>query len=289
MQIAAFERHGTEGIGIVVPDGIVDLSPRLPGAATIIEVITCWSEYHSLFASAARSPADFALADIRLLAPVPRPGKILAIGLNYADHVRETGLPMPKAQIWFSKHGNGINAPFGSIEKPPVSDALDYEAELVAIIGKRCRNVPKAHAKEVIFGYCVGNDVSVRDWQLRSPQWMIGKSFDSHAPIGPWITTADQFQPEGQKITASVNGELRQRSTLDQLIFDCADQIAELSQAMTLEPGDLIFTGTPGGVGMGFQPPRYLAVGDVVRVEIEGLGAIENHVVAGSGATMISR
>jgi 2-keto-4-pentenoate hydratase/2-oxohepta-3-ene-1,7-dioic acid hydratase in catechol pathway len=176
------------------------------------------------------------------------------------------------------------NGPFDAIEFPAVSQDLDYEAELVVVIGKRCRNVPQARVAEAIFGYCVGNDVSVRDWQKRTPQWTIGKSFDTHAPFGPWITTADEVNTSSLGIRSFVNGEQRQSSNTSQMLFDCAAQIEHLSQAMTLEPGDLIYTGTPAGVGMAHNPPVYLKPGDVVRVEIDGLGAIENRVEPASGA-----
>ncbi|MEJ2459569.1 MAG: fumarylacetoacetate hydrolase family protein [Novosphingobium sp.] len=177
--------------------------------------------------------------------------------------------------------------PYDPIELPVVSDDLDYEAELVMVIGRRARNVPQSRAHEVIFGYCAGNDVSVRDWQLRVSQWTIGKSFETHAPFGPWITTADEADGSDLDIRCLVNGEVRQSSNTKHLLFDCHAQVAFLSKVMTLEPGDVIFTGTPGGVGMGSQPPAYLEADDRVRVEIDKLGHIENRVVRGSQETTI--
>ena len=232
-------------------------------------------------------PADRRISEVSICAPILRPGKILAIGLNYLDHIEETGAQRPAHPTFFAKMPTAVNGPFDPIEYPAVSSQLDYEAELVVVIGKRCRNVPRDRAREVIFGYCAGNDVSVRDWQKRTPQWTIGKSFDTHAPFGPWITTVDEIDAHDLGIRSFVNGEPRQNSNTGQMLFDCEAQIAHLSQAMTLEPGDLIFTGTPAGVGMARQPPVYLEPGDVVRIEIDGIGAIENRVRAASGETRI--
>lgn len=223
--------------------------------------------------------------NLRLMAPIPRPGKVLAIGLNYLDHVQERIIgevrSVPEHQVWFTKLGNAINGPFDPIVLPEVSDKTDYEGELVAVIGQRCKNVPAERAHEVVFGYCVGNDVSVRDWQKRTSQWMLGKSFDTHAPFGPWITTVDEVgDPHALELNCWVNGELRQTSNTRLMIHNVWAQIALLSQAMTLEPGDVIFTGTCSGVGAAFDPPKFLRAGDRVRVEIGHLGAIEALCVA---------
>jgi 2-keto-4-pentenoate hydratase/2-oxohepta-3-ene-1,7-dioic acid hydratase in catechol pathway len=230
------------------------------------------------------------LADVRLLAPVPRPGKTLAIGLNYLDHVKESivgeSRTVPEHQVWFTKLANAINGPFDNILLPSVSGMTDYEAELVAVIGRRCKHVKPEHAADVVFGYAVGNDVSVRDWQKRTSQWTLGKSFDTHAPFGPWITTADELNgdPHGLDMRCWVNGEQRQSSNTRLMIHNVWQQIALISQAMTLEPGDVIFTGTCSGVGAGFEPPRFLRAGDVVRIEIERLGAIEARCVSEPGS-----
>jgi len=218
----------------------------------------------------------FALKQVRLKAPVPHPQKILAIGLNYADHIAESGVPKPDRQIWFSKLPNAVNGPYDPIQIPKASTSVDYEAEFVVIIGKRCRHVAKEDAAGVIFGYCAGNDVSVRDWQFHTTQWILGKSFDTHAPFGPWIVTPDEAgDPHALGIRCLVNGALRQNSNTCNLVFNVFDQIALLSEAMTLEPGDVIFTGTPGGVGFAAKPPAFLKAGDVVRVEIDRIGALE--------------
>jgi 2-keto-4-pentenoate hydratase/2-oxohepta-3-ene-1,7-dioic acid hydratase in catechol pathway len=201
----------------------------------------------------------------------------MAIGLNYADHIAESGMEAPKEQVWFSKAATAANGPFDPIHVPKVSPFLDYEAELVAIIGKGGRHISREAAPASVFGYCCGNDATERVWQHRTPQWVLGKSFDTHAPFGPWITTADEIlDPHALAIRGFVNGELRQDSNTRHLVFDIWDQIAQLSDAMTLEPGDLIFTGTPGGIGAAMNPRQFLKDGDRVRIEIEGLGAIDN-------------
>lgn len=224
------------------------------------------------------------LEDASLLAPVTRPRKILAIGLNYADHIEESGREPPEFQIWFNKQVTALNSPFGDIERPLVSEYLDYEGELCVVIGRAGRHISRDAAAGHIFGFCVGNDVSVRDWQLRTPTMTIGKSFDTHAPVGPWVTTSDEIaDPHDLELRTFVNGELRQSSSTGKMVFDVYAQIEHLSTAFTLEPGDILFTGTPAGVGGAMKPPSFLGDGDVVRVEIDGLGAIENRVVEATG------
>jgi 2-keto-4-pentenoate hydratase/2-oxohepta-3-ene-1,7-dioic acid hydratase in catechol pathway len=226
---------------------------------------------------AGRATGSLPLDQVRLLAPILRPGKIMAIGLNYADHIAESGQETPAHQVWFSKAATAANGPFDPIQIPRAPAFVDYEAEMVVVIGAGGRHIAKADARRAVFGFCVGNDATERAWQHRTAQWVLGKSFDSHAPFGPWITTADEVSdPHGLAIRGLVNGEVRQQSDTGRLVFDVWDQIEHLSQAMTLEPGDLIFTGTPGGVGAAMKPPRFLKAGDRVRIEIDGLGAIEN-------------
>lgn len=287
MKLASFTHNGSTRIGVVEGDNILDLST---GDADLPTNMTEFLEMGDAGMEAAKAATSnstaIPLGDVTLEAPVLRPGKIMAIGLNYADHVEESGVEMPEHQIWFSKSATGTVGPKADILKPVVSDLLDYEAELCVVIGKRARHVPAERAHEVIAGLCVGNDVSVRDWQLRTPQYVIGKSFDTHAPTGPWITTLDEVgDVHDLAIKGFVNGEERQNSNTKHLIFNCFDQIAQLSQAMTLEPGDVIFTGTPGGVG-GAQG-KFLKEGDVVRIEIEKLGSIENTVVNEVAETII--
>jgi 2-keto-4-pentenoate hydratase/2-oxohepta-3-ene-1,7-dioic acid hydratase in catechol pathway len=278
MKLVRYADKAGTSLGVVKNDGLIKLGRHWPAVRDdMIALIKMWPDIASALPMlVADSAPDAALADVRLLAPVGRPGKILAIGLNYADHILETGQQTPPHQIWFTKAVTSINAPFDPVELPTASEQVDYEAELVVIIGKRCKHVAKEHAPEVIFGYCAGNDVSVRDWQLRTSQWVLGKSFDTHAPIGPWIVRPDEIgDPHALNIRCLVNGEPRQNSNTGHLIFNVFDQIAHLSNAMTLEPGDAIFTGTPGGVGLAMNPPRWLKAGDKVRVEIDRIGAIE--------------
>ena len=278
MRLARFEAGGEIKLGLVEGASIALLSDRIAGVgADTIALIAHWDERRGQ-AEALRGKTDYALSDVRLLAPIKRPGKILAIGLNYADHVAEAGIAKPAHQLWFTKAATAANGPYDQIQRPLVSAALDYEAELVAVIGKGGRHVPRERASAAVFGYCVGNDVSVRDWQMQSGQFMIGKSFDTHAPFGPWIVTADELDAADLTIKTFVNDETRQDSNTSNLIFDVPAQIAHVSQAMTLESGDLIYTGTPGGVGMAMKPPVWLKAGDVVRVEIGGIGHIENRV-----------
>lgn len=213
-------------------------------------------------------------------APIPSPPRIFGIGLNYRDHAAETGRKPPSIQTWFMKQTTSVNAPFGVVEKPVVSDALDFEVELVVIIGKRARHVPAERAHEIIAGYCVGNDYSVRDWQRATPTMIMGKGFDTHAPFGPWLVTPDEVGDlEAQRLRCLVNGVLMQDGCVGDLIFKVPDMIAHLSSAMTLLPGDVIFTGTPAGVGVARNPPLFLREGDVVRSEIDGLGMIEQRIV----------
>ena len=229
-----------------------------------------------------------ALADVRLRAPVLRPPKFLAIGLNYADHVKESGLEPPAVPVFFNKQTTCVAGPFDPIHLPRVSPLLDYEGELAFVIGRRCRHVPRDRAHEVIAGYLVVNDVSVRDWQLRTPTMTMGKSFDTHGPMGPWLVTPDEIgDPHALELRTWVSGEIRQHSNTRHLIHDCFAQVEHLSTAFTLEPGDVVTTGTPAGVGGAMSPPRFLRAGDVVRIEIDKIGAIENRVTEEPAETAI--
>jgi 2-keto-4-pentenoate hydratase/2-oxohepta-3-ene-1,7-dioic acid hydratase in catechol pathway len=221
------------------------------------------------------------LEEVRLLAPV-RSRKYLAIALNYADHIAESGMDAPETPVFFNKQVTCVVGPGDDVHMPRVSNLLDYEGELAIVIGERCRHVSEERAPEVIAGYTIANDVSVRDWQLRAPTMTLGKSFDTHGPLGPWIVTADELgDPHGLSIRTYVNDELRQDGSTSEMVYDCFAQVAHLSEAFTLEPGDVIATGTPAGIGAVRQPfpEGLLKVGDVVRVEIEGIGSLENTVV----------
>jgi ureidoglycolate lyase len=280
-KLATFEAGLGPEVGIVTDEGMLPLSRLRPAlASSMVQAIEQWNCLKLELPRLTAQSHALNMSELRLLAPIARPGKLLAIGLNYKDHIQESGLPTPAHQLWFSKQPTSVNPPFDAIEIPLVSHTVDYEAELVVVIGAKGRHISKERAEQYIFGYCCGNDVSVREWQRFTPQWMLGKSFDTHAPFGPWIVTADEVgDPHVLDIRCAVNGETRQQSNTRQLLFDVFAQIEHLSMAMTLEPGDLIFTGTPGGVGAAMKPPRYLRAGDRVRVEIERLGAIEASLV----------
>jgi 2-keto-4-pentenoate hydratase/2-oxohepta-3-ene-1,7-dioic acid hydratase in catechol pathway len=221
------------------------------------------------------------LEDVRLLAPV-QPRKFLGIGLNYADHIAESGMEAPEFPVFFNKQATCVVGPGDEVHMPNVSNLLDYEGELAIVIGERCRHVAEERAHEVIAGYTITNDLSVRDWQLRTPTMTMGKSFDTHGPLGPWLVSGDELgNPHALAIRTYVNDELRQDGNTKEMIFDCFQQVAHVSEAFTLEPGDVIATGTPAGIGAVRQPfpEGLLKVGDTVRVEIEGIGALENTVV----------
>ena len=280
MKLATFTHRGATRVGVVMGDEIVDLAaaaPALPREMLgLLEAgPKALEAAHAALSKGPRIP----LADVRLEAPIARPPKFLAVGLNYADHVRESGLETPKQPMIFNKQSTCVVGPGAGVHVPRASHVLDYEGELGVVIGRRCRHVPRDRAAEVIAGYLVVNDVTVRDWQLRVPTWTMGKSFDTHGPIGPWIVTTDELpDPHGLRLRTWVNDELRQESNTKELIFDCFALIEHLSTAFTLEPGDIVATGTPSGVGIAMKPPRILKSGDVMRIEIEGIGTLENPV-----------
>jgi 2-keto-4-pentenoate hydratase/2-oxohepta-3-ene-1,7-dioic acid hydratase in catechol pathway len=219
----------------------------------------------------------------RVLAPLLSPGKVICIGLNYRDHAIESGVEPPPEPVVFNKFPQSIAGPDDPVRLPAVCQQVDYEAELVVVIGKRGKRIPRAAAMQHVAGYTNGNDVSARDWQLQKPgkQWLLGKTPDTFAPIGPWLVTADEVpHPEDLSIQLRLNGQTMQNSSTRELIFKIDELIAYVSQITTLEPGDLIFTGTPPGVGMARKPPVFLKPGDVCEVEIAGLGVLRNSVQA---------
>lgn len=284
MRFVRYENDGVR-IGAIKGDGIVDLVAAGSRWSTIRDIAGAgYGALDELAALVDAAEPALALADARLLAPIERPGKYLAIGMNYAKHLEEAdklGVARSKYQTWFNKQTSCVAGPFDDIE-PGVTEKLDYEVELAAVIGAPAKGVCKADALDHVFGYCVANDVSARDWQFHTPTFTMGKSFDTHGPIGPWIVTADEVaDPQALPLRCYVNGELRQESNTGLMIHSLAEQIAYLSTAFTLETGDLIATGTPEGVGVGREPQVFLVEGDVVRCEIDGIGTIENRVVRG--------
>lgn len=279
MRLCRFATAGGEAaLGVVEGEEVIDLSsteaPAEPAAA-LAEI------GRERLAALATNAPRLGLADVRLLAPAA-PSKYLAIALNYRDHIEEMGMEAPEVPVFFNKQVGCVVGPGADVHMPKVSTFLDYEAELALVIGRRCRHVSAEDAPGVIAGYTCANDVSVRDWQGKAQTMTIGKSFDTHGPLGPWLVTEDELgDPNDLAIRCFVNDEERQSARTSEMVFDCFQQVSHLSEAFTLEPGDVIATGTPAGVGLGRQPVRdnLLHVGDTVRVEIEGIGELVNTVV----------
>jgi 2-keto-4-pentenoate hydratase/2-oxohepta-3-ene-1,7-dioic acid hydratase in catechol pathway len=281
MKLATFTHSGTTRIGVVDGDEVVDLSaaaPELP--RDMLAFLEAGSIAMQAANAAVAEGKRLPLAEVHLEAPVARPPKFLAIGLNYADHVAETGMDTPEHVMIFNKQSTCVTGPTDPVHVPKVSHVLGYEGELGIVIGKRGRHVSRENAADYIAGYVIVDDVTVRDWQFHTPTWTMGKSFDTHGPTGPWIVTTDEItNPHQLDLRTYVNDELRQESNTKQLIFDCFYLVEHISKAFTLEPGDIIATGTPGGAGLLRKPPVLLKDGDVVRVEIDGIGQIENPVI----------
>ncbi|RMD81110.1 MAG: FAA hydrolase family protein [Candidatus Dadabacteria bacterium] len=284
MKLARFTESGRTRIGVVDGERVVDLEaacPELPREMTELLAAGPGALERARKAAQDTSAPSFALAEVRLEAPIARPPKFLGVGLNYADHAAETGRNPPEFPVFFNKQSTCVIGPGQPIVLPRVSQQVDYEGELGLVIGRRVRGLSREQAREAIAGYLVVNDVSARDWQFRAPTMTLGKSFDTHGPIGPWIVTADEVgDPHCLELRTYVSGELRQHSNTRNLIFDCYALVELLSTVFTLEPGDIVSTGTPAGVGMAASPPRFLRPGDVVRIEIERIGALENPVIA---------
>jgi 2-keto-4-pentenoate hydratase/2-oxohepta-3-ene-1,7-dioic acid hydratase in catechol pathway len=281
MRLATYLEGGQERPCVVVGEEIIDLRavrPDLP--CTVADLLGLASGgLERARAVVDEGSGHRPLAEV-VLGPPVRPQKLFGIGLNYSDHAREANREPPRFPIVFAKMINSLAGPFADVEVPAVSKQLDYEGELAVVIGRRCRSVSREDAPSVVGGYTVANDFTVRDWQRRTPQFTLGKSFDTHGPLGPWLVTPDELEdPHDIAFRTLVNGEVRQQGDTSNLIHDCWDLIAEISTACTLEPGDVISTGTCGGVGAFFDPPRWLVAGDVVRVEFDGIGAIENRIV----------
>ena len=280
MKLVNFLYKGEKNIGAFLDDGVCSfksISDKYSmSMLEFIEQIDALSSEVTKFINS--NPEVIPLSEIEFLPVIERPGKVLAVGLNYKDHVKETGRDLPKVPMIFTKQSTSVLGHQGEIHKPKVSDAVDYEGEMAFVIGKKCRHVSKEDALDVIAGVTICNDVSVRDWQIASPTFTMGKSFDTHCPIGPYIVTMDEISDiHNLKIKTYVNDELRQDSCTDQLIFDCFDLIEHITKAFTLEPGDIIATGTSSGVGVVLG--KYLVPNDVIRIELENVGTLENKVV----------
>jgi 2-keto-4-pentenoate hydratase/2-oxohepta-3-ene-1,7-dioic acid hydratase in catechol pathway len=289
MRLCRFEAPSGAGVGMMLGEEVVDLSRANPQlASNPVDILASGMAGRETIERAAKYAPRLKLKDVKLKAPVLRPGKILGIGLNYRDHAKETGREPPTTQMWFNKQTTCLNGPFDPVTMPAVSTALDYEVELVVVIAKRGRHVPRNRAMELVGGFMTGCDYSVRDWQRATQTMIMGKGFDTHGPVGPWITTPDEAgDVSSMKLRCWVNGELRQDGVAGDMIFDIAAQIEHLTKAFPLEPGDLLFTGTPAGVGAAYDPPKFVKVGDKVRVEVDRLGAIETTIVQEKAETRI--
>jgi 2-keto-4-pentenoate hydratase/2-oxohepta-3-ene-1,7-dioic acid hydratase in catechol pathway len=282
MKLCRFLAGEEPRLGLVDGDGVLDLSaaaPELPPEPAA--ALDAGGGIDGLAELAGRAEQRHPREQLRLLSPA-RPRKYLAIALNYADHIAETGLEAPEVPTFFNKQVTCVVGPGAGIHMPKVSNRLDYEGELAIVIGRRCRHVPPERAAEAIAGYTIANDVSVRDWQMRARTMTIGKSFDTHGPLGPWLVTGEEIgDPQRLGIRTFVNDEKRQDGNTRDMVFDCFEQVSHLSEAFTLEPGDVIATGTPAGIGAAVKPfpEGLLEVGDVVRIEIDGIGELRNEVV----------
>ena len=294
MKLVTFLHESIEKIGAVVDDQIIDFSSsHLP--KSMIEFIELGDDgINQAKALIAKNDSKISINDVKLMAPIPKPNKILGVGLNYKAHKEEAakaaadllGKPQEKYPTIFNKQNSSVVGPYDDMHKPDASDFFDYEGELGFVIGKQCRHVPYDKASNVIYGYTVVNDATIRDWQMRGPPMTMtmGKSWDTHCPFGPYLVTSDEVgNPHQLKLETHVNGELRQSASTDGLIHDCFTVVEYLSTAFTLEPGDLIATGTPEGVAATSR--NWLKVDDVVKVTIEKLGFIENKVIAEPDST----
>lgn len=283
MKLVRFRINDTVSCGIVTLNGIIDFQKTAVPFKDLHALIEAGPDGLELIKTLCNNiDPHYATSDVELLAPLPKPSKFLAIGMNYKKHEAEAdklGVEKRQHQTWFNKQISCINDPYGDID-PGVTEKLDYEVELGLVIGKKSKYLTKENAASAIFGYLIINDVSARDWQFHTPTFTMGKSFDTHGPIGPWIVTADEIKnPNDLELKCYVNNELRQHNSTAEMIHSIEDQLVYLSAAFTLEPGDLIATGTPEGVGVAMTPPTYLQPGDIVKCEVESIGHIESTVV----------
>lgn len=277
---------GTTKLGVVTGDGVIDVAEAAKGAsvaapATMMDVIDGGEAIREqLRAIASSVKATLREEDLRFAPPLSRPGKIVCVGTNYRQHAMESNLPIPTSPVYFAKYANSLTGHRSNVEIPASVNECDYEVELVVVIGRRTKHVERADALASVLGYATGNDLSARDLQFRNSQWLYGKAIDGFSPLGPYLVTADEV-PDVQNLGLKcwVNGELRQDSNTSDMIFSVADIVADLSQIMTLEPGDLIYTGTPQGVALGMASKPWLRRGDVIVCEVEGLGKLESTLV----------
>lgn len=293
MRLATYQTGRDTALGVIVDDRLVDLRALARRRKTsvpdnmieLIEAVPTTTLVRLLREAATWGRAgrtSVPLSRVKLLAPIPRPRKnIFCVGRNYAEHARETGAAPPEVPVYFTKPPTTVIGPLAPILYHRATQQLDYEVELAVVIGKRGRDIPAAKALDYVFGYTIMNDVTARDLQRRHGQWFKGKALDTFAPLGPWIVhRAALPDPQQLRLSMRVNGEIRQNSHTSKMLFPVAQLIATLSEGLTLEPGDILATGTPEGIGMGFTPPRFLHVGDTVEAEVEGIGTLRNVIAA---------
>jgi acylpyruvate hydrolase len=285
MKLMMFEKAGRPALGVIEGDSVIDLAaadPSLPeDLATLIAAGPAALAAVKAAAAKPAASAKLPLASVKAALPIARPSKFICVGLNYALHAKEGGHPIPTYPSFFLRVPTSLNAAGAPVIRPRVSIQLDYECELTIVIGKGGRHIAEAKALDHVFGYTLFNDVSVRDFQRKTTQWTPGKNFDATGPLGPWVVTADELPPgaSGLRISTRVNGETMQDSNTSDMIFSTANIVATLSEFMTLEPGDLIATGTPSGVAHARKPPAWMKAGDTVEVEVEGIGVLSSPIV----------
>ncbi len=285
MKFACFSHNGTQGVGLVDAEAAL-VRPLTPAIRDMVELI---ERYDEISGSLRGEGSGLPLAEVKLLAPIPNPRRnVFCVGKNYREHAKEfagsgyeagavKGAEIDEYPAVFSKPPSSVIGHGDTVSlHPHVTSAVDYEAELTLVIGKAGRDIPAERAYEHIWGYTIINDVTARDRQRNHKQWFMGKALDTFCPMGPWITTADELDPENLDVKCWVNGELRQNANTSDLIFTIPALIATISAGLTLRPGDLIATGTPAGVGLGFNPPKFLKAGDEVTISISGIGTLTN-------------
>lgn len=276
MKLATFLLDGQRHVGALTERGLAVLDT--PAGADLGDLLRRGTDLATLKALAAQASRVVDPAHITFLAPAAEPPKTICVGLNYADHTKESPYEQPDYPTLFLRAATSLGAHGAVVERPRISDSLDFEGEMVVILGKGGRHIPKNQALDCVFGYAVGNEISVREYQFKSPQWTVGKNFDGTGTWGPYLVTADELPAGGKglKIETRLNGQMVQSSNTDDMIHDVASVIATISEAITLQAGDIIFSGTPAGVGFGRNPKLYMKHGDVVEVEIERIGLLRN-------------
>jgi 2-keto-4-pentenoate hydratase/2-oxohepta-3-ene-1,7-dioic acid hydratase in catechol pathway len=278
MRIVTFQQSGkAPEPGVVLDNKVVSLAAAYRDVISLIAAGDAGLEA----ARSAKASAGLDLSSVKLLAPIPRPGKLICVGLNYRDHAIESGMEIPKVPTIFNKFASSVIGPGDDIVLPKNSEKPDYEAEFAFIIGRGGRYISENSWRDHIFGYTIVNDVSARDYQMATTQWLMGKTFDTFAPMGPWIVTDDEIHdPHALNIKMTINGEVLQNSNTRELIFNIPALLSYISGVCTLEPGDIVSTGTPAGVGLGFKPPRWLKPSEECVITVEGIGELRNRTVA---------